>query len=158
MWFHEFFYESFRKFIYVRDHPFKMSANFSRFLTPTLLLSADFYYYLSANLANFWPLHPKNCRHMILHGWSLSIHSKLPSKRYWIFRKYSRSTRLSIVYYIAVNKNTYLIFLIFPPTRLIGLHAYSAAPWITNAKSSLQNCAIKGPSVGWENNYPGHMA
>ena len=35
------------------DHAFKTSANFSRFLTPTPLPSAVFYYYLSANLANF---------------------------------------------------------------------------------------------------------
>ena len=34
-----------------RDHPFKTSANFSRFLTPTSLPSAVFYYYPSANLA-----------------------------------------------------------------------------------------------------------
>ena len=37
----------------LRDHPFKTSANFSRFLTPTPLPSAVFYYYPSANLANF---------------------------------------------------------------------------------------------------------
>ena len=39
--------------IHVWDHPFKTSANFSRFLTPTPLPSAIFYYYPSANLANF---------------------------------------------------------------------------------------------------------
>ena len=37
----------------VWDHPFKTSANFSQFLTPTPLPSAIFYYYPSANLANF---------------------------------------------------------------------------------------------------------
>ena len=44
--------------IALRDHPYKKSANFSRFLTPTPLPSAVFYYYPSANLANFWPLPP----------------------------------------------------------------------------------------------------
>jgi serine/threonine protein kinase len=37
----------------VRDHSFKTSANFQKNLTPTLLLSAVFYYYLSANLGKF---------------------------------------------------------------------------------------------------------
>ena len=37
-----------------RDHPFKTSPNFSRFLIPTSLLSAVFFYYPSANLANLW--------------------------------------------------------------------------------------------------------
>ena len=48
----------------LRDHPFKMSANYSWFLTPTPLLSAVFYYYPSANLAIFWPLPPKKCRRL----------------------------------------------------------------------------------------------
>ena len=37
----------------LRDHPFKTSANFHKFLTPTPLPSAVFQYYPSANLANF---------------------------------------------------------------------------------------------------------
>ena len=61
------------------DHPFKTSANFSQFLTPTPLPSAVFYYYPSANLANFWPLPPlKNAD--VFNGWSL----------YWL-RGYDRS-------------------------------------------------------------------
>ena len=46
------------------DHPFKKLANFSQFLTPTPLPSAVFYYYPSANLANFWPLPPRKCRRL----------------------------------------------------------------------------------------------
>ena len=44
---------SFKAMRSIRDHPFKTSAKFSQFLTPTPLPSAVFYYYLSANLANF---------------------------------------------------------------------------------------------------------
>ena len=36
-----------------RIHPFKTSANFHKFLTPTSLPSAVFWHYPSANLANF---------------------------------------------------------------------------------------------------------
>ena len=62
--------------LYIRDHPFKTSANFSRFLTPTPLPSAVLYYYLSANLVNFWPLPPKTCRRL---KWMVPY---LISKRY----------------------------------------------------------------------------
>ena len=55
----------------LRDHPFKTSENFSRFLTP--LPSTVFYYYSSVNMANFWPLPPKKCRR--LNGWSLPSYS-----------------------------------------------------------------------------------
>ena len=40
----------------VRNHPFKDVGTFSRFLIPAPLLPAVCYYYLSANLTNFWPL------------------------------------------------------------------------------------------------------
>ena len=46
---------------YLLDHPVKTSANFSQFLTPTPLPSAVFYYYPSANLANFYPPPTKKC-------------------------------------------------------------------------------------------------
>ena len=52
-----------------RHNPFKMSANFSRFFILTPLPSAVFYYYPSANLANFWPLPPKKNTD-VLNGWS----------------------------------------------------------------------------------------
>ena len=45
-----------------RDHPFKMSANFSRFLTPILLPSAVFYYYPSAIWQIFHAFSPKECQ------------------------------------------------------------------------------------------------
>ena len=44
--------ESVSYFVF-RSHPFKASANFSQFLTPTPLPSAVFYYYPSENLTNF---------------------------------------------------------------------------------------------------------
>ena len=47
-----------------RDHPFKKSVYFPRFLILTPLPSAVFYYYPSANLANFLPLPPKECRRL----------------------------------------------------------------------------------------------
>ena len=46
------------------DHPSKTSANVSRFFTTTPLPSAVFYYYPSANLANFCPSSPKKCRRL----------------------------------------------------------------------------------------------
>ena len=48
-----------------RDHPFKTSANFSRFLTPPPLPSAVFYYYPSAQIWQiFDPSPPKQCRRL----------------------------------------------------------------------------------------------
>ena len=46
----------------IRDHSFKTSVNFLQFLTP--IPSVVFYYYLSANLANSWPLPAKKCRRL----------------------------------------------------------------------------------------------
>ena len=46
----------------IRDHSFKTSVIFLQFLTP--IPSVVFYYYLSANLANSWPLPAKKCRHL----------------------------------------------------------------------------------------------
>ena len=54
------------------DHPFKTSANFSRFLTPTPLPSAVFYYYPSANFCQFLtPLILKYAH--VVNGWYLFV-------------------------------------------------------------------------------------